>query len=1826
VGVGVKTRFAPATKDVNKIAFAQAAILILFGLAQIVSGQNAQSAAAAGHHKVQVNDRALGRKIGAGGARLIADYGGFQLYDALDSMTNFPADKAELRDDYNLILLNASRLDTTTTEVKALRKTVGSFAGRRMHLVQFAGPIKPDWRQALLDAGAQMVSYIPHNTYLIYGDAEAIARVQTMAVAAPHVQWEGAYLDEYKIHPSARPASVKVDQFAIQLVFDDTANAGTLKAIGQLKLAPIVRQRRVLNFVDVVVRVAPASLAQIAAWPDVISIQPYETPRKLCERQDQIVAGNLSGNVPSGPGYLAWLQSHGFTQSQFDASGFAVDISDSGIDDGTMHPNHFGLYAAGDTASASRVIYNRLEGTPNPGSTLVGCDGHGNINAHIVSGYDDRSGFPFADSAGYHYGLGVCPFAMLGSSVVFDPTNWTNPSYEDLMSQAYADGARISNNSWGDGSDEDGLYNLDSQEYDALVRDAQPEGSAFAAPGNQEMVIVFAAGNDGPTTESVSPPATGKNVIAVGAAQNVQSFPGANDGADRGHTTDSEADDANAIVAFSSRGPCEDLRQKPDLVAPGTHVSGGVTQAANPGPDGTAAPCFLDIGTNNIGVDGGSDGSIFFPDTGQQFYTASSGTSHSTPCVAGGCALVRQYFINQSWTPPSPAMTKAWLMNAARYLNGPEADDTLWSDAQGMGELDLGTAFDGTPRFLRDEATGDLFTASGQTRVFAGVIANPKAPFRVTVAWTDAPGSTTGAAYNNDLDLTVTVGGNAYKGNVFNGAFSISGGSADPYDNVESVFLPAGVSGNFTVTITAANINSIGVPGAPGLVNQDFALVVYNAGPVPALAAGGAALTMESCQPANGVINPGESVTVDLTIQNAGSASTSNLVATLLANNGIAFPSGPQTYGALAPGAAGTAAYSFEADGACGGSITATLQLQDGAANLGTVSYNFQLGKLVTITNFAENFAEVAPPGLPANWTTSNTVGSVIWTTESGVSDTGTNAAYCPDSAFYDAVFLVSPGITLPGGPSQLSFHQQFNLEDQYDGGVLQISIGGAGFEDIEAAGGSFVTGGYAEQILSDDQRGCLNDPLTGQYAWSGNSDGFMTTIVNLPPSSQGQTIQLRWYCGTDCQNLSLVGVGGWWIDNIAITQTNWACCSSVASAIPKILLPTYGYQSTVAAIEIAGTSTPGASLTLSDNGGSNETITADATGIFNGLVTLSEGANVLLLTENGTTNSSSPVAVVLLPSAPTLMVAAKSSPAVAVSGSGVAGAVISLLTNGVLAANFTNNASGNFSGTVTLPDGVYSNSISATETVDGLTSGPSAAASVTVVAVPVPVILSPPNELTTNTASLTVTGIGMPGATVFVYNGANLLGSKTVNSSAKFSVAVKNLSNGVHQLTASETSGGVSSLPGAAVTVTLILTPIITAQPQGLTGFLKETVTFSAGAYGAPPLRYTWEKNGAKIAGADATNLTLAALASNSAASYQMIAANSYGSATSMVAVLTLAPNPFVNLTGTYYGLFAQSNAQFESSGFLTLTLGSLGSFSGSILNAGGSYRFSSAFSLAGQALAPVSRGPGEEPLIVNMNLDLTTNEQILGVVSNAAWSAPLQASRATFGATNVFPAPGKFTMLFVNDSDGSENPGGDGYGTVTISATGMATWSGFLADNTSVAPPAVGISRFGQWPLYIPLYGKFGSLSGWITFNGSNTFAGEASWFRVAASGKLYPAGFTNTLSVAGSAFTRGTAKIPVLTPTNNLLLTLSGGGLSPPLTNALALYNTGEFVTNSAGIPKLTLSAAPGTGVVNGSFLDPLTGLPTTLKGAVLQQQGFAAGFFLSTNATGSFYLHP
>jgi len=1126
-------------------------ILLAACLGTVSAGESAM-------HKLRVSDAATADALIAQGAKLIGRYENFQVLESERvPVADLTAGRAQLADEFNELRLNARLLNTRAPEVQALRQPVGAFAGRHLHLVQFAGPIQPEWRAALEKSGAQIVSYLPQNAFLIYGDGPALTRVQALAGTAGFVQWEGAYAGDYKIHPRARTVDEKgnaraigTEVFSIQLVADAAANAATLQLIDRLKLAPIRRQSKVLNYQNILVALPAAQLPVLAAQPDVVSIHPYFEPRKHDERQAQILAGNLAANLPVGPGYLTWLASKGFTQAQFDQSGFVVDVSDSGIDNGTTAPGHYGLYAQGSTLQSGRVVYNRLEGLPNTNSTLAGCDGHGTLNTHIIAGYDGYTNH--LDAGGFSYELGVCPFVKVGSSVVFDPDNFTTPDYPTLQTEAYNSGARISNNSWG--SSAAGAYDSDAQSYDALVRDVG------ATASQRQMVIVFVAGNDGPGSGSSTPgidsPGTAKNIISVGAAENVRSLSTANGGLDAagydGCTTpDTEANSANDIESFSSRGPCADGRMKPDLMAPGTHVTGGVAQSSPPPPPtgtGSAIACFNSSGTCGLPGSGtNNDPDNFFP-LGQEFFTVSTGTSHAAPAVSGACALLRQYFLNQKLAPPSPAMTKAFLMNSARYLTGVGANDTLWSPNQGMGEVNLGTAFDGVQRVLRDQVPADIFTASGQARNFSGVVVDSTQPFRVTLAWTDVPGDPAAAqALVNDLDLVVTIGGKTYKGNVFSHATSVTGGTADSLNNAESVFLPAGLSGPFTVTVTAANIAADAITLSTGAPRQDFALVIYNATqtPVPAIQPGGLALLSEDCVPADGAVDPGETVTMNFVLKNSGTANTTNLVATLLATGGVSAPGGPQTYGALAArGGVATQAFAFTASGACGGTITPTFHLADNGADLGTVSFSIPLGAQAPV--FVQNFDGSPAPTLPIGWTTTNNGAQPKWTASRTAFDSAPNAAFSADSAGAGVNALVSPVIPLPTGQSQLTFRQKYTLEASssagtgYDGGVLEISIGGGAFTDILAAGGSFLSGGYNDTLSSS-----FGNPLGGRQAWSGSSGGFVTSVVSLPAAAEGQSVQFQWRCATD----STTGGGGWFIDSVAITG-NW-CCPSPAPTPP---------------------------------------------------------------------------------------------------------------------------------------------------------------------------------------------------------------------------------------------------------------------------------------------------------------------------------------------------------------------------------------------------------------------------------------------------------------------------------------------------------------------------------------------------------------------------------------------------------------------------------------------------------------------------------------------------
>src|SRR5580765_3132250 len=258
--------------------------------------------------KLRVSDPAISSELLAQGAVPIADYDSFQLYRVPDDVAAKLVSNPRVEDvtEQNVIMLNARQLDTTTAEVIELRTPIAPTEGKRLHLVQFAGPVKPEWHQVLESNGGAVITYIPYNTYLIYADGAALNTFQAWASGNSIVQWEGPYLDGYKIDPRARlvdgkgleqkPAS---ETFAIQMVADAFANTATLALIERLKLAPIRQQYEFLGYLNVMVKVPAERLAEIAAQPEVVSIQPYDEPHKRDERQDQIVAGNMTGPAPT---------------------------------------------------------------------------------------------------------------------------------------------------------------------------------------------------------------------------------------------------------------------------------------------------------------------------------------------------------------------------------------------------------------------------------------------------------------------------------------------------------------------------------------------------------------------------------------------------------------------------------------------------------------------------------------------------------------------------------------------------------------------------------------------------------------------------------------------------------------------------------------------------------------------------------------------------------------------------------------------------------------------------------------------------------------------------------------------------------------------------------------------------------------------------------------------------------------------------------------------------------------------------------------------------------------------------------------------------------------------------------------------------------------------------------------------------------------------------------------------------------------------------------------------------------------------------------------
>jgi hypothetical protein len=306
---------------------------------------------------------------------------------------------------------------------------------------------------------------------------------------------------------------------------------------------------------------------------------------------------------------------------------------------------------------------------------------------------------------------------------------------------------------------------------------------------------------------------------------------------------------------------------------------------------------------------------------------------------------------------------------------------------------------------------------------------------------------------------------------------------------------------------------------------------------VPILSGSGATLTAESCLPANNVLDPGETVTVSFCVQNSGGADTTDLVATLQASGGVVNPPAPVDFGVVPAGGAPVCrdfVFTVDPGITCGDTLTATLSLADAGSSVGTVAQSFRTGQ--AINALGQNFDGAIPPALPFGWSASNASGpSPLWVTTSNGPDTPPNAAFVDDPGVVSDKQLDSPPIAITSPNGRVTFRQSFVFEDGFDGGVLEISIGGGPFQDVVAAGGSFLAGGYNGTIEGNN-----GNPLANRSAWTGSSGGYMTTVAALPPSAAASSVVLRWRMGSDNGTSGT----GWHVDSVQVVN-GFLCCSA---------------------------------------------------------------------------------------------------------------------------------------------------------------------------------------------------------------------------------------------------------------------------------------------------------------------------------------------------------------------------------------------------------------------------------------------------------------------------------------------------------------------------------------------------------------------------------------------------------------------------------------------------------------------------------------------------------
>lgn len=653
------------------------------------------------------------------------------------------------------------------------------------HLIQLVGPAQESWLTTLAERGIQVVEAVGPHAYFVRADAQTVA--STMAL--PFVAWTGPLAPALKVNPkllSGDPEAgadlglgpIEAVDIGVLAAGDIEGVATLVKSCGGTVLAIGPESPDV--FRSVTAKLPTEALPTIAAHDDVRWIDAVHAPVLEDERSSQIVMEDLNATLAPGTlpniGYAANLAALGVN-----GAGVTIAVCDTGID-------------TNDAATVHADLAGRLAfAVDSAGAALAAADtdGHGTHVAGIAAG---NGGSGDVDPQGFLLGQGVAPGANVGLIEL-------GGTVAARVQQSALQGGDVMNNSWAmNGPD----YSADDRAVDLGVRDADATST-----DQTPLVIVFSAGNSGSAAGTVTK--NPKNAILVGNSLNAR--PG----------EFNANDDIRGLATGSSRGPATDGRMLPSLVAPGTDIISTYS------PVGWRSGPYTDTG------------GILHP-----VHAPMSGTSMASPHVAGCAALLIDWWRQtRNGKTPSPALVKALLVSSTESVAGGTdgAGGTIaagpnnnvgWGRASIENALLQAPAADRGPKIFVDQR--HAFTASGQEYTIRVATADAALPLRVALSWSDAAAAVgANPTLVNDLDLEVRhIGtGQLFRGNVFAGGFSTTGGSADDLNNTECVVIqnPTGI---YEVTVVAANIAASARTDIAGAW-QDFALVIDN-GEVPAAA------------------------------------------------------------------------------------------------------------------------------------------------------------------------------------------------------------------------------------------------------------------------------------------------------------------------------------------------------------------------------------------------------------------------------------------------------------------------------------------------------------------------------------------------------------------------------------------------------------------------------------------------------------------------------------------------------------------------------------------------------------------------------------------------------------------------------------------------------------------------------------------------------------------------------------------------------------------------------------------------------------------------------